>query len=107
MIRAVGTARSAFATQNSVAAMSTLVSKPTFKAKYDNFINGKFTPPVKGQYFDNISPIDGKVFTKAARSDAADINLAIDAAHKAQKTWGKTPAAQRRSHLFRFSLYQK
>jgi aldehyde dehydrogenase len=54
---------------------------------------------VKGQYFDNISPIDGKPFTKAARSDAADVNLAIDAAHKAQKTWGKTPAAQRRYSL--------
>jgi hypothetical protein len=42
--------------------MST-IAKPSFKDKYDNFIGGKFVPPVKGEYFDNISPIDGKVFT--------------------------------------------
>ena len=48
--------------------LSNLVSKPILKPKYDNFINGKFIAPVNGQYFDNVSPIDGKVFTKAARS---------------------------------------
>ncbi|RYG95498.1 hypothetical protein EON65_55885 [archaeon] len=50
-------------------AMSNLVERPTLKAKYDNYINGKFVPPIDGQYFDNVSPIDGKVFTKAARSN--------------------------------------
>ena len=57
------------------------VSKPSFKDKYDNFIGGKFVPPVKGEYFDNVSPIDGKVFTKAARSGKEDVELALDAAH--------------------------
>lgn len=42
-------------------------NRPTFKAQYDNFIGGKFVPPVSGKYFENISPIDGKVFTKAVR----------------------------------------
>jgi aldehyde dehydrogenase len=74
--------------------MST-VSKPSFKKKYENFIGGKFVPPVKGEYFDNISPIDGKVFTQAARSGKEDVELALDAAHAAFKTWGKTAAAYR------------
>jgi aldehyde dehydrogenase len=66
-----------------------------FKARYDNFIGGKFTAPVGGQYFDNVSPITGQVFTQAARSTEADINLALDAAHAAADAWGKTSAAAR------------
>ena len=75
--------------------MSNLVKRPDFKDKYDNYINGKFTPPVKGEYFDNVSPIDGKVFTKAAKSSKEDLVLAVDAAHEAFKTWGKTSVAER------------
>jgi aldehyde dehydrogenase len=67
----------------------------SFKARYDNFIGGKFTPPVGGQYFDNVSPITGQVFTQAARSTEADINLALDAAHAAAEAWGKTAPAAR------------
>ena len=76
--------------------MSTQVARPTFKPQYDNFINGQFVAPVGGEYFDNISPIDGLVFTRAARSQKADIDLALDAAHAAFKTWGKTSATARR-----------
>lgn len=75
--------------------MSNLVARPTFKGRYDNYINGKFVAPIGGQYFDNVSPIDGKVFTQAARSDHNDINLAIDAAQNAFKTWSKTSPAKR------------
>lgn len=71
------------------------INRPQFKEKYDNYINGKWTAPVQGKYFDNISPIDGKVFTKAAHSTAEDINLAVDAASEAFKTWGKTSATER------------
>ena len=70
-----------------------------FKARYDNFIGGKFTAPLGGQYFDNVSPITGQVFTQAARSQEADINLALDAAHAAAEAWGKTPAATRANIL--------
>jgi len=66
-----------------------------FKARYDNFIGGKFVAPLSGQYFDNVSPITGQVFTQAARSNEADINLALDAAHAAADAWGKTAAAAR------------
>lgn len=75
--------------------MSTVISRPNFKEHYDNFINGKWTAPVQGKYFDNISPIDGKVFTKAAHSSKEDIALAVDAASEAFKTWSKTSATHR------------
>jgi len=74
-------------------------NKPTFKSHYDNFIGGSFVAPVNGEYFENTSPIDGKVFTKAARSGKDDIELALDAAHSAFTTWSKTSAAYRSSIL--------
>jgi aldehyde dehydrogenase len=75
----------------------------SFKPRYDNFINGKFTAPLSGQYFDNISPITGRVFTQAARSNEADINLALDAAHAAADAWGKRPPAERALILSRMA----
>ncbi|RNC97218.1 aldehyde dehydrogenase [Lysinibacillus halotolerans] len=66
-----------------------------FKDKYDNFIGGEWTPPVKGQYFENITPVTGKVFTQVARSTEEDIELALDAAHAAKEAWGKTSVAER------------
>ena len=66
-----------------------------FRARYDNFIGGKFVPPVNGVYFDNITPITGKKICEVARSDAADIELALDAAHAAREAWGTTAAAHR------------
>ncbi|MDI2586360.1 aldehyde dehydrogenase family protein [Psychrobacillus sp. NEAU-3TGS] len=74
-------------------------SKITFKDKYENYINGEWTPPVKGQYFDNITPVTGKVFTQVARSTAEDIELALDAAHAAKDAWGKTSVAERSNIL--------
>lgn len=74
--------------------MATL-KRPAFKAHYDNFINGKWTAPVRGRYFDNISPIDGKAFTKVAHSSKEDLDLAVDAAHHAFATWSKTSATER------------
>ena len=63
-------------------------AKIAYKAQYNNFIGGKFVAPVKGQYFDVITPITGKVYTQAARSTAEDIELALDAAHAAADAWG-------------------
>ncbi len=76
-------------------------AKITYKPRYDNFIGGKFVPPVKGQYFDVISPVNGKVYTQAARSTAEDIELALDAAHAAADAWGKTDAATRGNILLK------
>lgn len=75
--------------------MSNLAQRPEFKAKYDNYIGGKFVAPAAGKYFDVVSPIDGKVFTQAAHSTKEDLDLAVDSAHKAFQTWGKTSATER------------
>lgn len=75
--------------------MSNVTKRPEFKAKYDNYINGKFVAPVKGNYFDVISPIDGKVFTQAAHSTKEDLEIAVDVAHKTFESWGKTSATER------------
>ena len=80
-----------------------LVKRPTFKPRYDNFIGGKFVAPVKGQYFDNVSPIDGEVFTQAARSTQEDVDLALDAAHAAFPAWSKTSATERSNRLLKIA----
>ncbi len=72
-----------------------------FKTRYDNFIGGKFVPPVNGRYFQNITPITGGPINEIARSDAADIELALDAAHAAKESWGKTSAADRANVLLK------
>ncbi|WP_417259701.1 aldehyde dehydrogenase [Celeribacter sp.] len=72
-----------------------------FKAKYDNFIGGKFVPPVNGKYFENITPITGQKVCDVARSDAADVELALDAAHAAKEAWGKRSATDRSNLLLK------
>ena len=68
---------------------------PKFKEQYNNFIGGEFVAPKGGEYFDVISPVDGKPFTKVARSTAEDIELALDAAHKAAPEWNNSSATTR------------
>ena len=74
-----------------------------FKAQYDNFIGGKWIAPVKGEYFDVVTPIDGSIFTKAARSGAEDVELALDAAHAAADRWGKTSPGERANVLLKIA----
>ncbi|KAK0350341.1 hypothetical protein LTR94_029410, partial [Friedmanniomyces endolithicus] len=66
-----------------------------FKAQYDNFIGGRWVAPVEGRYFDNSTPITGEVVTSVARSSAADVELALDAAHRAKDAWGQFSPAER------------
>lgn len=68
---------------------------PSFKEKYDNYINGEFVPPVDGEYFGANSPINNKDFTQVARSNEKDINKALDAAHAAAPSWNATSATER------------
>ncbi len=63
--------------------------------RYDNYIGGQWVAPVKGQYFENITPVTGKPFTEIARGTAEDIELALDAAHGAAPAWGRTSPAER------------
>ncbi len=75
--------------------IETLNARVAIRPRYDNFIGGDWVAPVEGQYFDNISPVTGKTVCQIARSQAADIELALDAAHKAREAWGKTAPAER------------
>ncbi|PID61341.1 MAG: aldehyde dehydrogenase [Gammaproteobacteria bacterium] len=74
-----------------------------FRSRYDNFIGGEWTAPVNGKYFDNVSPVNGQVFCEVARSDAADVELALDAAHKASDSWGSTSVAERSGILLKIA----
>lgn len=74
-----------------------------FRKKYDNFINGEWVAPVDGEYFDNPSPIDGKIICQVARSKEADIEKALDAAHAAKDAWGKTSVAERANLLLKIA----
>jgi len=67
----------------------------SFKSRYGNYINGEFVAPVKGQYFTNTSPVNGKPIAEFPRSTAEDIDKALDAAHAAADAWGKTSAQDR------------
>src|ERR1035438_1222291 len=70
-------------------------SKVRFKSRYGNFIGGEWKEPVKGRYFDNITPVTGRPFCEIPRSGAEDIDKALDAAHAAKAAWAETPAAAR------------
>jgi len=74
-----------------------------FKQRYDNFIGGRFVPPVDGRYFDNITPITGQKVCEVARSGAADVEMALDAAHAAKGAWGRTSAAERSNVLLKIA----
>lgn len=78
-------------------------SKVQFKAQYENFIGGKWVAPVKGEYFEDISPVDGKAFTKVPRSTVEDIELALDAAHLAKVKWNKSSPTERSNLLLKIA----
>lgn len=73
----------------------------TFKSRYENFIGGEWVAPIEGNYFENVSPVNGEVFCEVARSSAADLKTALDAAHGAADAWGKTAVAERSNILLK------
>ncbi|TVQ93658.1 MAG: aldehyde dehydrogenase family protein [Chromatiaceae bacterium] len=75
----------------------------SFKSRYENFIGGDWRAPVKGEYFENPSPVTGQPFCEVPRSGADDIELALDAAHAAAPAWGRTPVAERARCLNRIA----
>ncbi|HYG87282.1 MAG TPA: aldehyde dehydrogenase [Azospirillum sp.] len=76
-------------------ALETLSKSVAIRPKYDNFIGGQWVPPLNGQTFTNLTPITGKPLCEVARSSAEDVELALDAAHKAKDAWGRTSPAER------------
>jgi aldehyde dehydrogenase len=81
----------------------TRTARPPYKARYDNYIGGAWTAPVAGRYFENTSPVNGATLCEVARSDAADVELALDAAHAAKDAWGATSPAERAVRLNRIA----
>jgi aldehyde dehydrogenase len=85
------------------AAPGTPDAKVTFKPRYEHWIGGEWVKPVKGQYFEDISPVTGKPFAEVARGTAEDIEAALDAAHKAAPAWGKTSTTERAAILYKLA----
>ena len=78
-------------------------SPAKYASRYENFIGGQWVPPVKGQYFENPTPVTGRTFTEVARGTAEDIELALDAAHGAAPAWGRTSATDRSAVLLKIA----
>ncbi|RNL84224.1 acetaldehyde dehydrogenase ExaC [Halostreptopolyspora alba] len=74
-----------------------------YAPRYGNWIGGEWTPPVKGRYMENPTPVTGAVFTEVARSGADDVELALDAAHAVAPAWGRTPPQERALMLNRIA----
>ena len=78
-------------------------SSNVFKSRYENYIGGKWVAPVDGQYSKNTSPINGKVLCEVPLSSEKDIENALDAAHKAKCSWGKTSPTERSNILLKIA----
>ena len=84
-------------------ALEQLKGDVALRPRYDNYIGGRWTAPVRGEYFDNPSPITGRTVCQVARGTAEDIELALDAAHKAKEKWGRTSPADRARVLLKIA----
>ncbi len=69
------------------------------RARYGNYIGGRWVEPAAGRYFDNHSPVNGAKLCEVARSDATDVEMALDAAHAAFPAWAHTSVADRAAVL--------
>ncbi|GGK07652.1 aldehyde dehydrogenase [Lentibacillus kapialis] len=74
-------------------------AKVTFRKRYDNYIGGEYRPPINGKYFENVSPVTGKVFCEMARSTKDDVEAAVDAGFVAKDAWAKTSVTERANML--------
>lgn len=84
-------------------ALDTLTKQLVLRSRYDNFIGGQWVAPVEGRYFTNLTPISGKPLCDVARSQAADVEMALDAAHKAKDAWGRTSPTERANMLLKIA----
>ena len=74
------------------------------KEQYSLFINGKFTAPAQGKYFDTINPATEKKIASVANAGASDVDKAVKAARAAHSgVWSKMPAAERGKYLYRIA----
>ncbi|ORB48054.1 MULTISPECIES: acetaldehyde dehydrogenase ExaC [Mycobacterium] len=71
----------------------------SYESRYENFIGGEWVAPAQRRYFENLTPVTGQPFCEIPRSDEADVDKALDAAHAAAPGWGKTAPAARAAIL--------
>jgi aldehyde dehydrogenase len=74
-----------------------------YKEQYGNYIGGEWVAPIDGQYFDNLTPVTGQAFTRIPRSNAKDVEAALDAAHKAKAAWGASSPTARANILLKIA----
>jgi aldehyde dehydrogenase len=74
-----------------------------YKPRYDHWIGGEYVKPASGQYFENVTPVTGRVFCEVARGNAEDVEKALDAAHAAFKTWRHTSVTERANILLKIA----
>ena len=67
--------------------------------KIQNFINGDFAEPISGNYFDNITPVTGEVYSQIPDSDSIDIENAVSTAKDAFNSWSKLSKNKRYDHI--------
>jgi len=84
-------------------AMERFAGRTLIRDQYDNYIGGQWVAPVRGAYFDNVSPVTGQTVCKIARGTAEDIELALDAAHAAKDAWGKASPTERSNILLKMA----
>ena len=84
-------------------ALADVAKDIAIRPHYDNFIGGRWVAAVRGETFENISPVDGRVICTVARSTAEDVELALDAAHAAREAWGRTSPAERSLVMLRIA----
>jgi aldehyde dehydrogenase len=102
-VRPVGADGTIVESRSFEAHLKSIPRKIPLRATYENFIGGRWVAPVKGGYFDNVSPTTGQVICRVARSQAEDIERAIDAAHAVADHWGRTAVAERARVLNRIA----
>ena len=84
-------------------AHSVTTTRSPFKDRYENYIGGEWVAPKSGRYMENLSPVTGRKVCEVPRSDAADVERALDAAHKARKAWGETSITERSNILLKIA----
>ena len=80
----------------------------TYLARYAdsgilNRIGGQDCPAISGETFDNHSPVDEAFLCTVAKSGAADIDAAAQAAHAAFPAWRDLAATERKKILHKIA----
>lgn len=68
-----------------------------------HYINGKYAAPIGADFLDNFNPSSGEVYSKIARGNSADVDVAVTCATEAFKKWSSTPINERSRVLNRIA----